>query len=246
MKKLGVLFVLGLILLAVLFSAGCVKTIEETSSLDIIVTKDGGTTYCVGDTMTVNLPNYSLDGYSWKVTYSDGIDFQEKKLTPEELGLDYFYDSYSSFIFSPNKEGEKLGVSSFVLKFMEGDDESSAKYVYNDSMKLSNGGEHATSTFTYNGEMIPKRGKNVSIIYQKSENEQDYVYKTDSKLMTEGLTLKKTEDILPGELYGGEYGATKWTVTSNEIGTYYFGVKEYSPDGDEICVKFYLSITFDK
>jgi len=243
MKKVGFVFLLGLVILAVLFSAGCINTIDDDISvLDIYITKDGGSTYCVGDTMTVNLPNYPDEGYSWYVTYSDGFNIQKKTVTPQELGLNDFYDSFTSFVFSPNKEG----ASSFALKFMEKGDESSAKYGYSDSMTVFNAGNHTTSTFTFNGNLTPKRGDQVSIFFQKDETNKDNLYKTNEKLMTNGLILKNTEVILPGTLYGGDYGATKWVVTSKDIGTYYFGANEYLPDGESNSLKFFLALNFNK
>jgi len=242
MKKVGVVFVLGLVILAVLFSAGCINTIDDKSVLDIYVTKDGGDTYCVGDTMTVNLPNYPDEGYSWYVTYSDGFDIQQKTVTPQELGFNDFYDSFTSFVFSPNKEG----TASFVLKFMEKGDESSAKYGYSDSMTVSNTGNHTTSTFTFNGNLAPKRGEEVSIIFQNDESNKDNSYRTSEKLMTNGLIVKKTEVILPVTPNDEDYGVTKWVVTSRDIGTYYFGANEYLPDGEDNNLKFFLALTFNK
>jgi len=251
MKKAGVFFLLGLIILAVLFTAGCVKTVDEKSVLDIIITKDGNLSYCVGDTMTVNLPNYPIDGYSWEVTYSDGFDIQKNMVTAQELGLDNLYDSYTSFVFSPNEDAfeditDKQGAASFVLKFMIDGEEESAKYGYSDSMLVVNSDEHTKSTFTYHGDMAPQRGKNVSVIFQKTESNKDNKYMTDPTLITDGLTLKNTMNIMPGTLYGGEYGATKWIVTSNDLGYYYFGAKEYLPNGKDNGRKFYLLVTFGK
>jgi len=237
MKKPVLIILLVFLFIAVLFTAGCTMGKEVPSVLSITVTKDGGSTYCVGDTMTVNLPKYPEEGYDWYLVYSNGLSVDKKIVSAESLGISETSNDFCTFTFTPTEEGADV----FVLKFMKKDDLASSLYDYTDTIFVDNSGGHTTSSFTFDGELIPSVGKYVDITIKKTASTVDETYAFDSSLSSNGLVIAKTT-VVKSDL-PGEFGSYTWRVTAKENGFYSFGVVKVLSEKDNE-LKFFVPLNF--
>ncbi|HJJ48873.1 MAG TPA: protease inhibitor I42 family protein [Methanocorpusculum sp.] len=236
MKKVGLVLLAAVAVIAIVLTAGCINTptgnptpvptqgaASDVPSLAINIDKTG-VTYNIGDTMRIILPSNPSTGYSWAVKSADkGLEVIEIPSNDASASTGLVGAPVSQCFSVKAVEGAKDGNYAFTLVYKRANEEAGI-YEYTDILHVKEEkgvAPIARSVFKFEGaEYTVTIGEKVTVSV-KGNPTTGYQWFAQP---TDGLKISEPE-YKPDEAAEGMVGVGgtyTWTITSDRPGAYYF------------------------
>ena len=237
MKKILAILLLSV---AVILTAGCISDGPEEPYIPgedeeiiawytVTVEKVASNIY-PGDKLVIAIPS---SGYTWEVTESSGLDYEEDFEYTENGGHSYF-------TISADKPGEYTFSADLLHLQMIGEHKKYAELNMPIAVSEGTGSGETILTLTFDNALNPSPGEPVKIVTAGNPT-TGYVWTMKD---TPGLTVLREEYVADDSGLLGAGGNYEWYVTAEKAGTYTVRAECTKAGSSQIENLFFFDLIF--
>ena len=234
--------ILGILLLAVavVLTAGCISAgpeepyipgeDEEISAWYTVTVEKVASAIYPGDKLVIVIPSA---GYTWEVTESSGLNYEEDFEYTENGG-------YSYFTIYADEPGDYIFSADLLFLQMVGEDKKYAELNMPVVVSEGTGSGETILTLTFDNAFNPAPGEPVKVVTAGNPT-TGYVWTMKE---TPGLTVLREEYVADDSGLLGAGGNYEWYVTAGKAGTYTVRAECTKAGSSQVENLFFFDLTF--
>ena len=234
--------ILGILLLAVavVLTAGCISAgpeepyipgeDEEISAWYTVTVEKVASDIYPGDKLVIVIPSA---GYTWEVTESSGLNYEEDFEYTEAGG-------YSYFTIYADEPGDYIFSADLLFLQMVGEDRKYAELNMPVVVSEGTGSGETILTLTFDNAFNPAPGEPVKVVTAGNPT-TGYVWTMKE---TPGLTVLREEYVADDSGLLGAGGNYEWYVTAGKAGTYTVRAECTKAGSSQVENLFFFDLTF--